>query len=119
MSAVTPADVFVRDRALVETDLIGAGTRIWAFAHVMRDARIGVAASNLGVVLEQQGNLDGALDAYRRADQRGDANGAFNLGVLLAQSGDPSGAQAAYRRALERGEGQIADNRRGVVLPKP
>jgi hypothetical protein len=55
MSAGTPADVFVHDRALVETDLIAAGTRIWAFAHVMRDARIGAAASNLGVLLEQQG----------------------------------------------------------------
>ena len=27
--------------ALVESDEIGEGTRIWAFAHVMRDARIG------------------------------------------------------------------------------
>lgn len=28
-------------RALVESDQIGEGTRIWAFAHVMKDARIG------------------------------------------------------------------------------
>src|SRR3982075_1532436 len=27
--------------ALVESDKIGEGTRIWAFAHVMKDARIG------------------------------------------------------------------------------
>ena len=27
--------------ALVETDDIGAGTRVWAFAHVMRGARVG------------------------------------------------------------------------------
>jgi UDP-2-acetamido-3-amino-2,3-dideoxy-glucuronate N-acetyltransferase len=27
--------------ALVESDQIGEGTRIWAFAHVMKDARIG------------------------------------------------------------------------------
>ena len=33
--------VFVHKRALVETDAIGVGTRIWAFAHVMPGARIG------------------------------------------------------------------------------
>lgn len=33
--------VFVHDRALVETDDIGPGTRIWAFAHLMPGARIG------------------------------------------------------------------------------
>jgi acetyltransferase-like isoleucine patch superfamily enzyme len=35
------ADTFIHDRALVETDCIGAGTRVWAFAHVMRDVVIG------------------------------------------------------------------------------
>lgn len=33
--------VFIHDRALVESDSIGAGTRIWAFAHVMAGATIG------------------------------------------------------------------------------
>jgi UDP-2-acetamido-3-amino-2,3-dideoxy-glucuronate N-acetyltransferase len=32
---------FIHERALVESDAIGAGTRIWAFAHVMPGARIG------------------------------------------------------------------------------
>lgn len=35
------SSVFVHERALVESDDIGPGTRIWAFAHVMRGARIG------------------------------------------------------------------------------
>jgi len=35
----TPA--FIHDHALVETDAIGPGTRIWAFAHVMPGATIG------------------------------------------------------------------------------
>ena len=35
------ASVFIHDRALVETDTIGSGTRIWAFAHVMAGAAIG------------------------------------------------------------------------------
>ena len=33
--------VFIHDRALVESDSIGDGTRIWAFAHVMEGAVIG------------------------------------------------------------------------------
>jgi acetyltransferase-like isoleucine patch superfamily enzyme len=32
---------FIHERALVESDRIGAGTRIWAFAHVLPGARIG------------------------------------------------------------------------------
>lgn len=32
---------FIHERALVESDQIGAGTRIWAFAHVMAGAVIG------------------------------------------------------------------------------
>lgn len=34
-------DVFVHERALCESDQIGGGTRIWAFAHVLEGARIG------------------------------------------------------------------------------
>ena len=33
--------VFVHDRALCESQEVGAGTRIWAFAHVMAGAKVG------------------------------------------------------------------------------
>lgn len=33
--------VFIHEKALVETSSIGAGTRIWAFAHVMPDVCVG------------------------------------------------------------------------------
>jgi acetyltransferase-like isoleucine patch superfamily enzyme len=33
--------IFIHPKALVESDAIGAGTRVWAFAHVMKDAKIG------------------------------------------------------------------------------
>jgi UDP-2-acetamido-3-amino-2,3-dideoxy-glucuronate N-acetyltransferase len=36
-----PKSVFVHPHALVETDAIGEETRVWAFAHVMKGARIG------------------------------------------------------------------------------
>lgn len=34
-------DVFVHEQALCETDRVGAGTRIWAFAHVLEGAVVG------------------------------------------------------------------------------
>ncbi|WP_242605561.1 acyltransferase [Frankia sp. Cppng1_Ct_nod] len=39
--ATGPRDVFVHPRGLCESDEVGAGTRIWAFAHVMAGARLG------------------------------------------------------------------------------
>jgi len=33
--------VYIHDRAIVETEYVGEGTRIWAFAHILKDARIG------------------------------------------------------------------------------
>jgi acetyltransferase-like isoleucine patch superfamily enzyme len=40
MSESTQAP-FIHEKALVETDAIGEGTRIWAFAHVLKDTVIG------------------------------------------------------------------------------
>jgi acetyltransferase-like isoleucine patch superfamily enzyme len=40
-------DFYCHPTALVETDAIGSGTRIWAFAHVMEGATIG-RDSNIG-----------------------------------------------------------------------
>lgn len=39
--AAADSPVFVHERALVESEDIGPGTRIWAFAHVMPGARVG------------------------------------------------------------------------------
>jgi UDP-2-acetamido-3-amino-2,3-dideoxy-glucuronate N-acetyltransferase len=38
---VAPPGVFVHPRGLCESDRVGPGTRIWAFAHVLAGARIG------------------------------------------------------------------------------
>lgn len=35
------SDFFQHEKALVETDRIGKGTRVWAFAHILPDAAIG------------------------------------------------------------------------------
>ena len=37
----TAADYFVHERALCESPHIGKGTRVWAFAHVLPQARVG------------------------------------------------------------------------------
>ena len=41
------ARVFIHETAIVETDRIGAGTRVWAFAHIMPDVTVG-ANCNVG-----------------------------------------------------------------------
>jgi len=38
-------DVFVHERALCESDQVGAGTRVWAFAHVMKGAVLGTGCN--------------------------------------------------------------------------
>ncbi len=40
-----PESCFIHERALVESDAIGPGTRVWAFAHVMAGARIGAGCN--------------------------------------------------------------------------
>jgi UDP-2-acetamido-3-amino-2,3-dideoxy-glucuronate N-acetyltransferase len=39
--------IFVHPKAICESDYVGAGTRIWAFAHVMSGAKVG-AHCNIG-----------------------------------------------------------------------
>ena len=67
-------------------------------------------AFNLGVVLQQRADVEGAMAAYERAEQRGDPDAAFNLGVLLYEAGDLDGANAAWRRSAGRGHVRAAAN---------
>lgn len=102
----TPQETLAAYRgAPLAGDLIAAAGLRGAVATLRRADERGdpAGAAGLGVVLEQQGDLDGALEAYRRADERGNIHGTLKLGALLAQRGDPVGAIAAYRRADERG----------------
>ncbi len=41
------AEVFVHSHGINDSEMVGEGTRIWAFAHVMKGARIG-AGCNIG-----------------------------------------------------------------------
>lgn len=69
----------------------------------------------LATTLEHTGDLGGAEEAYRRADELGYPVAAFKLGALLAERGDLAGAEAVYRRADERGHADAASNL-GVLL---
>lgn len=48
-------EVFVHEQAICETDDVGPGTRIWAFAHLLQGSRVG-AECNIcdGVFIEEQ-----------------------------------------------------------------
>ncbi len=67
-------------------------------------------AFNLGVMLHQRADVEGATAAYERAEQRGDPDAAFNLGVLLYEAGNLAGADAAWRRSAGRGHVRAAAN---------
>jgi len=51
-------DFYVHPKALVESETIGSGTRIWAFAHVLKGAQIG-AECNIcdGVFVESEARI--------------------------------------------------------------
>ena len=65
------------------------------------------AAVNLGLLLDEQGNIDGACVAFQKAIDSGHLQqapkGAFNLGILLHEQGDVAGARAAYQKAIDSG----------------
>ncbi len=58
---------------------------------------------NWGTELDKQGDISGAMAAYRRAVEVSPefAQAYNNLGVLLERTGDRAGAFLAYRRAME------------------
>lgn len=55
----------------------------------------------LGTILKQQGDVDGAIEALRRSVALDEQDaGAFNtLGLLLRKKGDIAGAQQAFDKA--------------------
>jgi UDP-2-acetamido-3-amino-2,3-dideoxy-glucuronate N-acetyltransferase len=56
---MTGTDVFVHPQALCESDRVGAGTRIWAFAHVMSGAAVGERCNIGGHCFVEEGAVIG------------------------------------------------------------
>jgi len=59
---------------------------------------------------QEAGDLSGAEEDYRAADQLGDASAAIMLGLLLKQGGDPARAADAFSRAEARGHPEAASS---------
>ena len=57
-----------------------------------------------------EGDLEGAIAAYHRADERGDAAAAATLGLVFLEQDDEDAAYDAYSRADERGDAAAAVN---------
>lgn len=81
-------------------------------AEYSNDAR---DAFSLAGLLEQQGDIEGALAAYRQAVALGHLGAACNLGVLLEEQHDIEGAEAAYRRSAQGGDPNGAFNHAGLL----
>ncbi|MGP4020767.1 tetratricopeptide repeat protein [Saccharopolyspora sp. 5N708] len=65
------------------------------------------AALRLAALRDERGDVDGAIDAFRRAESVGSrtaaAHSAVNMGVLLARKGETAPAREAYERAISSG----------------
>lgn len=79
-------------------------------AMALEADRLAFKAYNRGVLLAEEGVLDGARKAFEEAIRVGDPElaprAAFNLGVLLAA--DPAAAVDAYQQAIATGHPDVA-----------
>jgi len=81
------------------------------------------AAFNLGLLLEDQGEVAAACGAYYQAIDSGHPDeapaAAFNLGVLLAEQGGMAGAREAFQQAIDSGHPEATEAARlGLRLPE-
>jgi virulence factor Mce-like protein len=77
----------------------------------------GEDAFERGNALAKRGDLKGAGEAYREADDAGHPTAAGYVGVFAEAGGDPQAAAEAYRRADERGDG-FGAFRLGLLLSR-
>jgi tetratricopeptide (TPR) repeat protein len=99
--------------AYLRNDPTTAG-RIWRNVAGGSSTYSGEVAYYLGILLKEQGDTEGAREAYQEAIDSGHPDAASkamnNLGVLLEEQGDIEGARAAYQRAIDSGHTDEAPN---------
>lgn len=61
------------------------------------------ASLNLASLLEDRGDIDGAIDEYRKLDAQGILNGTGNLARLLKATGAVEEAEEAFKRCADAG----------------
>jgi len=79
MNESSKAPLFIHEKAIVDSVSIGAGTRIWAFAHVMKGALIGEDC-NIGEGCYIEGR---AIIGNDVTITIGGQSGSFQLNVML------------------------------------
>ncbi|MBV9455477.1 MAG: tetratricopeptide repeat protein [Rubrobacter sp.] len=89
----------------------GAAEHIWRTLIDRSSDQAPTAAFYLGVLLAEQGDIEGARAAYQQAidsNHPGQAPAAaVNLGVLLKEQGDVQGARAAYQQAIDSNHPEV------------
>ncbi|MGW7240589.1 tetratricopeptide repeat protein [Streptomyces sp. NPDC054804] len=73
------------------------------YLSMLSPRRAGLQLFNLGLVLEQAGDQDGALAVYRSAADHGSPPAMARLAYGLSRRGEEGEAQDWYRRAVEAG----------------
>jgi len=108
--------VFVHDRALVETDDVGLRTRVWAFAHVMKGAKVGAdcnvcdhAFVESGVTLGDRVTVKNCVLLFDRVTVEDEVF----LGPNMVFTNDPN-PRVAFKKAPERFEPTLV--RRGASI---
>jgi tetratricopeptide (TPR) repeat protein len=61
------------------------------------------ASLDLAALLEDQGDVDGAIEEYRKLDAKGVLNGTGNLARLLKERGAVAEAEEAFKRCADAG----------------
>ncbi len=76
---------------------------LWSYIIQHSDSVPDIAYFAIGKELERKGDLDGAMENYKRAWSLSPENNKFKgrMGAILAKKGDYSGAMSIYRRILE------------------
>jgi tetratricopeptide (TPR) repeat protein len=89
-----------------------AGQRRWTEAVAAYEQSIAGgepdAWRNLGRVLEELGDLAGAMRAYRGAAESGDLHGGLELAFLLQEQGEPQQALAVAEELAAKGDAEAA-----------
>ncbi len=77
------------------------------------------ADSSRAAVLQELGDFDGAVTAYRSAIERGDPDAPTYLGYLYSSHGDPEAAEAVYQEALDGGNHEVLLNYGNLLAEIP
>jgi tetratricopeptide (TPR) repeat protein len=105
LALVSPSEAFRAGVSAYYRQLPLRAQKIYTAIAAQNSDAAPMAAFNLGVLLEEQGDLEGAKAAFQQAIDSDHSDIALealvNLGLLLKQQGDLEGAKAAFQQAID------------------